>query len=94
MKECKGDSKQHFIVSQLPILERNGKIKLKENGGQRIYFYYPEILFDVKIEELILTDKRLQSSWKQDKLYRIVLTDKKRILANNYQFRIVEINKK
>ena len=93
LKEHKGESKQHFIVTELPIVEKDGKIKLKDKGGKSIFFYYPEILFDVKIEELILTDKRLLSSWKQDKLYRIILTDKKKMLANTYQFRIVETNK-
>lgn len=93
LKGFKTESKQHFIVSQLPVLEREGKIRLKEKETQRIYFYYPEILFDVKIEELIITDKRLLSSWKQNQLYRIILTDKKKMLTNNYQFRIVETNK-
>jgi hypothetical protein len=92
LKEYKAVSKQHFIATQLPVLEKAGAIKLKEKAGRSIYFYYPEALFDVKIEELPLTDKRLLTSWKQDKLYRIVLTDKTKLLSNNYKFRIVELN--
>jgi hypothetical protein len=90
LKQYKGESKQHFIAAQLPVLVKEGEIKLKEKVGGSIYFYYPKNLFDVKIETLTLTDKRLLSSWKQDKLYRIVLTDKKKLLANSYKFRIVE----
>ncbi|MFH6936266.1 heparinase II/III family protein [Flavobacterium sp. FlaQc-30] len=90
LKEYKGESIQHFIVAQLPVLEKEGKIKLKDKEGRSVSFYYPEDLFSVKIEELILTDKRLLSSWKQDRLYRIVMTDKKKLSANKYKFQIVE----
>lgn len=90
LKEYKAESKQHFIVTQLPVLVKTGEIKLKEKARQSIYFYYPAMIFDVKIEELPITDKRLLSSWKQDKLYRIVLTDKKKLSVNRYKFRIVE----
>lgn len=90
LKEYKAESKQHFIVTQPPVLEKAGEIKLKEKPGRSIYFHYPAMIFDVKIEELPITDKRLLSSWKQDKLYRIVLTDKKKLSINRYKFRIVE----
>ncbi len=90
LKEYKGESKQHFITTQLPVLVKAGEIKLKEKGEKSIKFYYPAAIFEIKIEELPLTDKRLLTSWKQDKLYRIILTDKKKLLLNNYKLRIAE----
>ena len=59
-------------------LKKTGEIKLKE--GKSIYFYYPAAIFEIRIEELPLTDKRLLTYWKQDELNRVILTDKKKIL--------------
>lgn len=93
LKEYKGESKQHFITTQLPVLEKSGEIKLKKENGKSVYLYYPAAIFEVKTEELPLTDKRLLTSWQQDKLYRIVFTDKTKRLSNTYKFRIVELEK-
>jgi hypothetical protein len=90
LKEYKGASEQHFIATQLPVLKKAGEIKLKEKGRHDIYLYYPSTFFEVKIEELVLTDKRLLTAWKQDKLYRIILMDKSKLLSNKYKIRIVE----
>lgn len=90
LKEHKGENQEHFIATQLPILVTAGKLKLKNQGTKSVFLYYPEALFEMKIEELPLKDLKLLTAWKQEKLYRIILTNKSKSLQNAYQLKIEE----
>lgn len=90
LKEIKGKSEEHFLTTQLPKVEKDGEIKLKEKGRKSIYLIYPPDTFEVKTEELPLIDKRLLNSWKQDKLYRVILINKKILKTQRYSIQIIE----
>lgn len=66
-----GESALNFITKYQPVV-CDGGIELN-SGKNRLHFKYDSSDFDLRIEKINLTDKKLINSWETDRLYRIKL---------------------
>ena len=76
----------NFITQSKPVYE-NGRIVVNCGGGTSGVLLFDNAEMDVKIEEIVLEDTRLQRNW-GERLYRVVLTEKNPAQNGERVFRI------
>ncbi|MEH6682047.1 MAG: heparinase II/III family protein [Sediminicola sp.] len=90
LQKYRSPSVEHFIMATEPSIVENGKIKLKDVNGKKVFMFYPSKKFTCEIEELPLEDPKLLKAWQQNKLFRLILRSTKESLEDTFTFKIVE----
>lgn len=84
-----GDTKFVFLLTHKPIIKSSQRLILQNKGGKQVYLNFPNSL-QPDIQKIDLTDEKLQASWEQNSLYRLVFTNTSEALRNKVSFEIIE----
>ena len=88
LNQCLAPNAVHFLTWGKVDASTSGKIHIQV-GPTKAVMTYDYHLFDVSVEPIELTDKRLSHIWGSN-IYRLAFTAKQQVLNGTYHFTLTK----